>query len=65
MIEDPAQYTVTVRVAKPAALRFADAPEILITRRASDYPNTAENMQPSRYVLLIFVSISLICFQDH
>lgn len=54
-IEDPAQYTITVRVAKPAALRFADAPEISITRRASDYPCAIENAEPSRYVPFILM----------
>ncbi|KAH8112282.1 Dihydropteroate synthase [Phellopilus nigrolimitatus] len=37
-LDEPTLYNVTVNVAKPAALRMADAPEISITRSLSDYP---------------------------
>ena len=52
VVEEPSQYTVTVGVAKPAALRLADAPEILVKRNLADFPHLLSGKSLQRYVFM-------------
>ncbi|THH01079.1 hypothetical protein EW145_g6981 [Phellinidium pouzarii] len=58
-LPDPELYTMTLSVAKPAALRLADAPEISITRAFSDFHSLDAESHSESATNMIFAALAL------